>query len=64
MTGITAATLLTLIAFFVVLNTHVCTRCVNFSCPLNRVPKPEVDVYLERNAAMKKAWEKGGYHPG
>ncbi|MFX0182900.1 MAG: hypothetical protein ACFE95_07445 [Candidatus Hodarchaeota archaeon] len=44
------------------LTTKVCTRCVNFSCPLNCVPKQVVDSYLMRNPVMKHAWEKAGYH--
>jgi hypothetical protein len=43
------------------LTTKVCTRCVNFSCPLNRVPKHVVDSYLMKNPVLKHAWEKTGY---
>lgn len=35
-----------------------CSKCVNFSCLLNRVSKETVDAYLERNPVMKEAWEK------
>ncbi len=42
----------------------VCARCVNFSCPLNAVPRELVDAYLERNAAMRAAWEAQGYRVG
>lgn len=38
-----------------------CPRCVNLSCPLNRVPKKVVDAFLKRNPVMRKAWEKKGY---
>jgi hypothetical protein len=38
-----------------------CGRCINFSCPLNTVPKAEVDTYLRRNPAMREAWESAGY---
>jgi hypothetical protein len=41
-----------------------CSRCVNFSCPLNTVPKPLVDAYLERNPVMREAWEASGYKLG
>ena len=40
---------------------HVCTRCVNFSCPLNGVPKHIVDDYLHRNPIMRQTWEAKGY---
>lgn len=38
-----------------------CTRCINFSCPMNAVPKGVVDAYLKRNPVMLAAWEKDGY---
>ena len=43
------------------LTLKVCTRCVNFSCPLNRVSKHIVDSYLLKNPVMRKAWEETGY---
>lgn len=45
----------------VVMQRNVCRRCVNFSCPLNRVPKCLVENYLQRNAVMRRAWEAHGY---
>jgi hypothetical protein len=50
-----------LIVFFGVLLKRRCAKCINFSCPLNRVPKEVVDDFLNRNPIMKKAWEKAGY---
>jgi hypothetical protein len=50
--------------FFWTLSKYTCTRCVNFSCPLNRVPKGAVDAYLLRNHVMKAAWEDAGYKIG
>ncbi len=41
-----------------------CSRCVNFSCPANHVPKEIVDAYLMRNPIMRDAWEKMGYKIG
>lgn len=41
-----------------------CTRCINFSCPMNVVPKEIVDAYLERNPVMRAAWENSGYKLG
>ena len=49
------------ISFAFSLKKQVCSRCINFSCPLNSVPKPIVDAYLRRNAVMREAWEAGGY---
>lgn len=39
-----------------VLAKSVCTRCVNFSCPLNGVPAPLVEAYLRRNPQIRDAW--------
>lgn len=64
MVGITVATLLAGGQFFLILKYHYCRRCVNFSCPLNRVPKSLVDAYLRRNPVMREAWEKSGYEVG
>jgi len=55
------AAVVTLVIFFYYLIQRVCTKCVNFSCPLNRVPKPIVDRYLRKNEVMRKAWEDSGY---
>jgi hypothetical protein len=44
-----------------VLQLKICPDCVNFSCPLNRVPKDIIDSFLKRNPVMKEAWEKSGY---
>jgi len=61
MIGITIATALAAGQFFVILKYHYCSKCVNFSCPLNHVPKPMVDEYLRKNPVMREAWEKSGY---
>jgi membrane protease YdiL (CAAX protease family) len=39
----------------------LCLRCVNFSCPFNRVPKNAVDDFLKQHLEMKKAWKAAGY---
>ena len=44
-----------------VLKTFFCSKCVNFSCPLNTVDKRVVDEYLLKNDVMREAWEKSGY---
>lgn len=43
--------------FFWTLHKYTCSRCVNFSCPLNSVPKEVVNEYLRRNPVMRQAWE-------
>ena len=42
----------------------LCIRCVNFSCPFNRVPKKEVDAFLKEHPEMRKAWKEKGYELG
>lgn len=45
------------------LGRNICTRCINFSCPLNGVPKEIVDTYLARNPVMHQAWGKSTHRP-
>lgn len=59
--GITLSNLVASASFANTLRTFYCSQCVNFSCPLNTVPKPTVDAYLRRNQVMRDAWEKSGY---
>jgi len=49
-----------LLLFIVTLLRLNCSRCVNFSCPLNRVPQDLVDAYLDRNPVIKEAWHRSG----
>jgi hypothetical protein len=51
----------TVISGAFMLRRHVCSRCINFSCPMNMVPKPLVDTYLRRNPLIQAAWEASGY---
>ncbi|MFX1474930.1 MAG: hypothetical protein ACFFCO_05550 [Promethearchaeota archaeon] len=54
-------TCLTILIFLAILSTQMCVHCMNFSCPLNRVPKAVIDTFLRQNPPMKKAWEEAGY---
>jgi hypothetical protein len=58
-----SVSILGIIFSFTFLFTRICTKCVNFSCPFNRVPKELVDSYLDKNTDMKKAWIDSGYEP-
>jgi hypothetical protein len=49
-----------LVMFFWTLRQVTCSRCVNFSCPLNSVPSEIVDAYLARNPVMREAWDASG----
>ena len=53
-----------IVSGILLLNYNVCSRCVNFSCPMNNVPKALVDAYLEDNPVMLKAWLNSGYTLG
>ncbi|UCG03332.1 MAG: hypothetical protein JSW11_04945 [Candidatus Heimdallarchaeota archaeon] len=64
LSGITFLTFGGTLIFGKNLVTKICPHCVNFSCPLNRVPKEVRDAYLKRNPVMKQAWEKTGYRLG
>jgi hypothetical protein len=61
MIGITIANLASSGSFMSTLKMFFCSGCVNFSCPLNTVPKPVVDEYLKKNEVMRKAWEESGW---
>ena len=52
-----AATLASSLSFFYCLKTYVCSRCLNFSCPMNTVPDDAVEVYLKKNPVMGDAWK-------
>ncbi|UCG09765.1 MAG: hypothetical protein JSW30_03155, partial [Dehalococcoidia bacterium] len=62
--GIMVASFLASVSFVLVLKTFFCSTCVNFSCPLNTVPKIVIDEYLKRNDVMRKAWEESGWKIG
>lgn len=44
-----------------IMRSFICSRCINFSCPSNTVPKENKDMYLRKNDVMRKAWEESGY---
>lgn len=58
---ISAVYLIILANFNFLLKKHHCSYCLNFDCPLNKVPKKVVDEYLRKNPYIKDAWEKNGY---
>ena len=50
--------ILTTTAFFFTLNSFLCTQCINFACPFNRVKGPVRNEFFKLNPQIKKAWEK------
>ncbi|MEJ2252582.1 MAG: hypothetical protein P8Y97_23340 [Candidatus Lokiarchaeota archaeon] len=49
------------VVWVILIQLKVCTDCLNFSCPLNRVPKRVKNDFIIRNPVIKKAWEEAGY---
>ncbi|MHA1253272.1 MAG: hypothetical protein ACTSRP_25050 [Candidatus Helarchaeota archaeon] len=49
------------IYWIIVIQFIICPHCINFSCPLNRVPKSIRDKFIHRNLTIRKAWEEKGY---
>ena len=43
--------------FFMTLKMFLCTRCMNFACPLNGVPESVRALFFERNPSVAKAWK-------
>lgn len=64
MIGITIATILTQGQFWMLLMYYFCRKCINFSCPMNGVPRWMIDEYLGKSPVMREAWEKSGYTLG
>lgn len=64
MIGMLFAVAVSAIQFFLILWSKACNRCVNYSCPFNKVPKETVDAYLRLNPCMKEAWVEHGYELG
>ncbi len=60
MVVVNMATLMAALWFGRILIRHFCSRCVNFSCPFNRVAEETVRGYLERSPAMLAAWKEAG----
>lgn len=64
LSGIAGAFISTTISCLYLARTFLCSRCINFSCPFNSVPKKNIDVYLLKNPIIKKVWERAGYTVG
>jgi hypothetical protein len=47
--------------WFISMHFLSCSKCPNFSCPLNNVSREVVNEFLKRNSVMRKAWEEQGY---
>jgi len=47
-----------LFSFIYVAKNTICTKCINFSCPINSINKETKKQYLEQNKVMKDAYLK------
>lgn len=43
-------------SFFVTLKMFLCTKCMNFACPLNSVPDPVRSKFFAKNPSVARAW--------
>jgi hypothetical protein len=46
-------------SFAASLKRFLCSRCMNFACPLNSVPEQARALFWERNPRIRDAWEAG-----
>ena len=44
--------------FFMTLMQFMCTQCMNFACPLNRVDENVRDQFFDKNPIVAEAWKK------
>lgn len=38
-----------------------CKRCPNFSCAMNKVSQETINIFLQKNPSMQKAWKNSDY---
>ncbi|CAB1058970.1 hypothetical protein D1BOALGB6SA_3728 [Olavius sp. associated proteobacterium Delta 1] len=48
----------TVIAFFMTLKTFLCSRCINFACPLNCVEIKAKKEFFKLNPKIADAWDE------
>lgn len=51
---------ITTIGFFMTLINFMCSQCMNFACPLNRVDEKVRSQFLDKNPIVAEAWGKCG----
>ncbi len=62
--GLLLTTILSFTTFYSMFLLTFCPRCINLSCPFNKVPKELADEYLRRNPIIKEAWDKSKKNKG
>ncbi|MFH2011240.1 MAG: hypothetical protein ABIJ37_00825 [Pseudomonadota bacterium] len=58
--GLLILYLMTTIGFFMTLINFMCSKCMNFACPLNRVDEKIRSQFFNKNPSIAEAWEKVG----
>ena len=48
--------LMTTAGFFMTLKSFLCSRCMNFACPLNSVSEKNRQLFFDRNPVVARAW--------
>lgn len=48
--------LLATAGFFIILSVFMCSKCMNFACPLNHVDKRVREKFFEKNPAAGESW--------
>lgn len=48
----------TLFSFIYTAKKSICTKCINFSCPMNSVDEQTKKQYLDQNDRMREAYHK------
>jgi len=46
------------IGFFMTLLNYMCSQCINFACPLNRVDASVRNQFFDKNPIVAEAWGK------
>ena len=44
--------------FFIILTVFMCSQCMNFACPINRVDEKVRSQFFEKNPVIGEAWKK------
>ena len=50
---------MTTIGFFMTLISFMCSQCMNFACPINRVDEKTRGHFFDKNPVVAAAWGKG-----
>lgn len=63
MGAVAAIYILSAVWFLYYVYSRCCTKCLHFSCPVNRQPDERIREYLDKNPELKDAWVQAGKYP-